>query len=297
MLGIVRRHAVGAGCAAALLVGGIGTGSAVAATTHAPNRFDDPVPPAGTQCTPPAPANGCSLRGAIDAAHDGDTVQLSAGTYTLSLDSLAFTKAITIAGAGPQSTTIAQTGLGNVFDVPSPGFPWAVKELTITGGNMQATDGTNGSGAGDDGGLGTSIGGGGITTGSALTLTDVVVTGNRVKAGDGGNGANGNAGTAGGEGGLGGAASGGGIKAFAGLTLIRVVVTGNVSQGGKGGHGGKGGSATAGGSGGLGGEGDGGGISMSVGDPLTATPAGGTAPSITFTVSNPPSKHKRRGKK
>ena len=43
--------------------------SLAAATTYAPNRFDDPLMPAKS-CAPPAPANGCSLRGAIEAAQD-----------------------------------------------------------------------------------------------------------------------------------------------------------------------------------------------------------------------------------
>lgn len=255
---------------AVVVAGACGTANASAAVIM-PNRFDDPAPPAGESCTPPVPANGCSLRGAIDAAHDGDTVQLGTGTYTLSLDDLDFTKSITIIGAGAQATTVKQTSLGPVFEVPSSGFPWALQGLTVTGGNVVGTSGNNGSGAGDDGDSGTTIDGGGIYTVSTLSLTDVIVSGNKVTAGNGGNGAAGNASNPGGEGGLGGTASGGGIEALAALHLTRVTVTGNTAQGGNGGHGAKGGSTTAGGDGGTGGTGEGGGISMGVGDPLTVT--------------------------
>src|ERR1700678_3940593 len=83
------------------------------ATVLTPTRFDDPLSGAAT-CTD-AP-NGCSLRGAIAATQAGDTIQLAAGTYTLSLGALAPTVAITIQGAGPSATTIRQTGQDRVID-------------------------------------------------------------------------------------------------------------------------------------------------------------------------------------
>jgi hypothetical protein len=263
------RWAAKAACVGALLAT-LGAGSAAAATLS-PNRFDDPAPPAGQSCTPPAPPNGCSLRGAIDAAGTGDTVKLAAGTYTLSLDSLDFTKSLTIAGAGPQATIVKQTGIGRVFEVSATGFPWALQGLTVTGGNVVATSGANGSAAGDNGGPGTGIGGGGILTESPLSLTDVVVTGNKATAGNGGNGAAGNASTGGGGGGSAGDAAGGGIEAGAPLTLVRTTVTNNIAQGGTAGHGARGGSVTAGGSGGLGGNGLGGGIATFASGALTAS--------------------------
>jgi hypothetical protein len=271
MLATFIRRATGAGCAAALVLAATGTGSAAAASTLVPNRFDDPAPPAGTSCTPPAPPDGCSLRGAIDAAQAGDTVKLGAGTYTLSLDSLDVPQSITITGAGPQSTTVQQTGTGRVFEQSGVSVPWALQGVTVTGGNIVGTKGTNGSGAGGGGGLGSGIGGGGIATDSPLSLTDVVVTGNKATGGNGGNGAPGNASHVGGEGGFGGSAEGGGIEAFADLTLVRVAVTNNAAHAGDGGHGAKGGSTTAGGAGGTGGQADGGGIEMGVGNTLTAT--------------------------
>jgi hypothetical protein len=211
------------------------------------------------------------LRGAIDAAQAGDTVKLGAGTYTLSLDSLDISAAITIAGAGPQATTVQQTGLGRVLEESNVNVPWAIQGLTLTGGNVVGTNGTNGSGAGDDGGSAATIGGGGIVTDSALSLTDVVVTGNKVTAGNGGKGAAGNASHAGGAGGFGGAADGGGIEAFADVTLVRVAIADNTADGGDGGNGAKGGSTTAGGEGGHGGSASAGGISLGPSNSLTAT--------------------------
>jgi hypothetical protein len=246
-----------------------------AATTYSPNRFDDPIGPgAGTNCTPPAPPNGCSLRGAISVAKAGDTIQLQAGTYKLSsAGQLNITKQLTILGAGPGATAIEAGTAGQpsrVIKVES-GVGLTMTGLTITGGEVIGTDGAAGTSPGDKGEAGEGVVGAGIDTGGPLTLTEVVVTGNKLIGGNGGAGAAGaaNGGSAGGGGGF---TDGAGIDAGADLvTLDRVAITDNVAQPGVGGIGGAAGTAGVGGVGGLGGSGGGGGIAGGGGSSIVAT--------------------------
>jgi hypothetical protein len=247
-----------------------------AATTFAPNRFDDP-PVGGTFCTPPAPVNGCSLRGAVAAAQQGDAVQLSTGTYQLALGALVLPKKITILGAGPAATTIRQTALDRVIKIENQAG-LTISGVTISGGHVVAKAGADGASPSQAGEDGEAAFGAGIEAGGPVTLTDVVVTGNSAYGGDGGDGANGTAGV-GGSGGRGGTADGAGISGGNPLVLTRVAVTNNLAQPGKAGAGGDGGTATAGGAGGFGGAGIGAGVSLGAA-PLTATDvliAGNTA--------------------
>ncbi len=221
------------------------------ATTFVPNRFDDPAS-GGTNCKPPAPADSCSLRGAVEAAQTGDTIELSAGTYELSRGELTLTHEITIVGAGAPATTIEQTGQARVIDAEAA---LSMSGVTVTGGDPVGA-------AGSAGGSGTNVFGGGIEAGGALTLTNVVVTGNRVVAGNGGNGAAGSGSSRGGEGGRGGTAGGAGISGGSPLSLTDVAITNNVAQAGSGGSGGAGGTTSEGGRGGAAGEASGGGIDL-----------------------------------
>jgi hypothetical protein len=238
--------------------------TAEAATTYTPNRFDDPIGPgAGTNCTPPAPANGCSLRGAISLAKAGDTIQLQAGTYGLSsAGQLNITKQLTILGAGPGATTIEAGTAGQpsrVIEVQG-GVGLTMSGVTITGGEVIGNDGASSTSAGTAGEPGENVSGAGIDTTGPLALTEVVVTGNKLFGGNGGDGAAG-AEHGGSAGGRGGAADGAGINVGPGpVTLNRVAITENVSKPGAGGDGGKGGLNGAGGAGGIGGSGGGAGI-------------------------------------
>src|SRR5271167_1194472 len=65
-----------------------------------------------------------SLRAAIANAPQGSTIQLAAGTYTLTQGHLAFADNLTIAGAGSAQTTIQQAS------------PPGSEVLNITGGNV-----------------------------------------------------------------------------------------------------------------------------------------------------------------
>lgn len=252
----LRRVAILACALTALLALGAG---AAQATIYEPNRFGDPLI-GGTSCTPPAPPEGCSLRGAIIAAEQGDTVKLAAGTYTLSFGSLDVEEKITIEGAGPTATTIEQTALDRVIEVDKG---LTISGLTVTGGHLIGQAGPPGDTAGEVGGAGEGVSGAGIEGGGAMVISDVVVTGNVAFGGKGGNGASGTSGgTAnGGDGGRGGAASGVGIAGGNPLVLLRVAVTGNTGTAGDGGTGGSAGTAGTGGKGGASGSSYGAGVS------------------------------------
>lgn len=142
-----------------------------------------------------------SLREAIDMATAGDTIQLSAGTYNLSLTGteddlnafgdLDISNDVNIVGAGSGAggTTIDGNGVDRVFHVLSGNV--TISHLKITGG-----DGTTNSP--EDGG--------GIlleATGD-LTLSNVLITGNHAR-------------------------NGGGIKSAGTLQLTDVTIDGNTS--------------------------------------------------------------------
>jgi hypothetical protein len=238
--------------------------SMAAATTYAPNRFDDPLVPAKS-CAPPAPADGCSLRGAIEAAQDGDTVKLATGTYLLERGELTLGKPILLTGAGPAATTIRQTGLARVIRGTN-GAAMTISGMTITGGHLIGDAGLPGLFAGEDGKNGEGVYGAGIDAGGPLSLTDVAVIGNEEFGGEGGNGHEGNGG-AGGKGGRGGWADGAGVNLAGNYSNVftRVAIVGNIAQGANGGTGGDGGGSSAGGVGGVAGSAGGAGVSMGSG--------------------------------
>ena len=173
----------------------------VTPATFATTTFADGVTGGGTVAT---------LRDAVlaanqDAGTDTDTIQLSAGTYTLSIINVGnshdtFGKqgdlnisstahALVIQGAtdanGHPTTIIEQTVADRVFEIGIPGglgspAPVTFEDVIIEGGNAQ-DDGSTGAVAGKS----TAEGGGILDVGGDVTLTDVVLQNNAADAGTG----------------------------------------------------------------------------------------------------------------
>jgi len=190
-----------------------------------------------------APGNGvcadsssnCTLRAALQEANSllgDDTIDFSAtGTIDLNNALPNIASNVVIKGPGANSLTIRRSTAGGtpnfrIFTTNS-GTVITISGLTVTNG--RTADGLPGA---SFGGLGDS--GGGILNNGALTLTDVVVTGNRT--GDGGTGGS----STGGFGGF-----GGGIASSGPLTMTNTTVSNNTAGNGAvgffGGSGGRGG--------------------------------------------------------
>ena len=84
--------------------------NAVALTAAAPSAF------AANTCV--GPGSGCfsTLQAAIDAAHDGDTIHIAAGTFA---GGVTITKSVRLGGAGAGSTIIR--GGGSVLTIGASG--------------------------------------------------------------------------------------------------------------------------------------------------------------------------------
>ena len=135
-----------------------------------------------------APGNGscataagvCGLRAAIQEANalpGADTITVPAGTYTLSIPGvneaysatgdLDIGSDLTITGAGANMTTIDGGGIDRVLEIIWQNKPnVSISGLTVTGGKTLSTQPGGGSG------------GGILTQGALLTLTNVTVSGN-----------------------------------------------------------------------------------------------------------------------
>ncbi|MBE7384696.1 MAG: right-handed parallel beta-helix repeat-containing protein [Leptolyngbya sp. SIO1E4] len=119
-----------------------------------------------------------TLREAILEANDGDTIQLEAGTYELSLEGdgedAGLTgdldingKSLTILGAGQDATIIDANGIDRVFDVIGNNDVTTITNVTITGGD-------------DVAGVGAVAGGDGIRVARGnLALNSSVIHGNQ----------------------------------------------------------------------------------------------------------------------
>lgn len=217
-----------------------GTASAADTYTVAPDTTDA----AATSCSPAGTDTfACqNLRSAVGTAEDdnGSTIQLSAGTYTLTLAHLSInagTNSISITGPGAGQTTIKQQAADRVLNLNSGTM--TITGVTITNGDLAAPNGT----CGDPG----SVSGGGILNTGTLTLDNVTVTGNKAVGGDG---TIGSAST----GGTGAEAAGGGICSTGVLTITDSTISHDRAQSGNGGEG------ESGNGGGIGGHAEGGGI-------------------------------------
>jgi hypothetical protein len=141
----------------------------------------------------------CSLRDAvIIAGRTGDTVQVPAGTYTLSIGQLNVGN-VTIQGAGAEATAIQAGSNARVIQITGSA---TIRGVTITGGvdgfsgagiqvgnnqvamTLQLSDSAVSSNSATTGANG--FGGGIMVNGLAtLVMTNTTVSGNRVQGGDG----------------------------------------------------------------------------------------------------------------
>ena len=115
----------------------------------------------------PAPASGTT------------TIVLPAGVYILGGQPLTLTGSATLSGAGAPTTTITAAGASQVFVVASTARA-TISDVTVTGGNTGTVCG------GGMCGLGQplfGLPGGGIANDGTLSLTHVIVSGNRTAAG------------------------------------------------------------------------------------------------------------------
>jgi CSLREA domain-containing protein len=193
-----------------------------------------------------------TLRSTISTLCDGGTItfNLGAGSHTIVLadanGELPINKNLTITGPGSSLLTVQRGNAAannfRIFEI-NPTFTVTISGMTISNGNLAPAPKVPGS----PGASGDSATGGGILNNGTLTLQDVIVSGNHITAGKGGDGA-----MSGDAGGNGGDANGGGIFNAGTLTLTNSTVSGNTATGGAGGDStagtaGSGGSARGGG--------------------------------------------------
>jgi uncharacterized repeat protein (TIGR01451 family) len=209
-------------------------------TTYTPTVFTDGVS-GGAQIN--------TLRDAILAANADtgtatDTIQLAAGTYTLSIANTSghdstgtqgdlnitnTNHTLVIQGAtntdGTPATILDQTIADRVFQIVNPGTTVLFKNLVIEGGNAQ-DDGTSGAAAGST----TAEGGGVLSNGGNVTMSNVIVRTNKAVAGNGQS------------------AQGGGLFVSGGtVNLTNCHISADTAFGGNGVSGGNGGNAQGGG--------------------------------------------------
>jgi hypothetical protein len=122
---------------------------------------------------------GCfaTVQAAVDAAHDGDTIRVGAGSFT---GGITIDKSVSLIGASAAATRIQGGGpVVTIGEALAPDPPTvSIRAVTITGGfNDSKPESRFGPG------FFTAGGGVLIQTGATVTISDSVITGNRVTAG------------------------------------------------------------------------------------------------------------------
>lgn len=130
---------------------------------------------ATTFCVGAKPGCFATIQAAVDAAQDGDTISIAAGTFA---GGVTIDVSVDLIGAGPNKTTIQGGGpvltIGAELAATEPTV--SIKGVTITGGFNDSHPDTIVSQGG-----GVSIPqGAGLTTGATVTIADSVITGNTV---------------------------------------------------------------------------------------------------------------------
>ena len=174
------------GSAGALLLALAAAPAGAIPTTFTVDTLDDGAGNS-SDCTTPV-ANSCSLRDALDATHDGDTILFASGltgTISITAGELYLSDEIVIRGPGADVLTIDAGGNSRVFYVCA-GPTTEISGLTITGGSD-----SEGGGFYDEcddgftlrdvvltGNSATNGGGGGLYSGGPVTLINTVVSNN-----------------------------------------------------------------------------------------------------------------------
>ena len=119
---------------------------------------------------------GCfsTIQAAVDAAQDGDTIEIAPGTFA---GGITIEKSVQLVGAGPGATRIE--GGGPVITV---GEPDGIDQPTVSISRVTITGGFNGSTPLPFAALGGGVwipSGAGNATGATVTISDSVITGNR----------------------------------------------------------------------------------------------------------------------
>lgn len=173
---------VGLGLLLFLAVAAANPSRAAAATTVTVNTTLDETAGNGTCSLREATlyANGTAEPDCAAAPASGNTtIVLPAGMYTLGGRPLTLTGSATLSGAGATTTTITAAGASQVLVLAGTARA-TISDVTVTGGNTVAVCG------GGMCGLGQplfGIPGGGIANDGTLSLTRVIVSGNRTSAG------------------------------------------------------------------------------------------------------------------
>lgn len=205
-----------------------------------------------------------SLRDAVAASALGDTINFAVtGTIFLN-SSIQIPHTLNILGPGPAQLVVDAQRKDRVFI--TVGGDVVLSGMTITNGFIAGANGPDGTFPGQDGGPGLdAIGGGILDVATNLFLTNCWITGNVVRGGRGGAGADNPAGAAfkPGNGGQGGQGLGGALYATSTVFVARCTFSRNAAAGGAGGPGGTNDNPAvneAGGTGGTGGGGQGAGV-------------------------------------
>jgi CSLREA domain-containing protein len=210
------------------------------------------------------PGTPCTLRAALAAAIDGDTIEFDpAFAYPASVSlngtELAIGVDVTVLGPGSDRLTLSGGTQSRVLSVAASSV--RIEGLGLANGRRQTAGAPSGPpGTGQPGSPALTAEGGCIrvAAGATLVLERVALVSCSAiggAAGHGDNGTSGAVGGPGGNGGDGGTALGGAIANFGTLSLIDSSIQGALAIGGAGGDGGDGGSGVTQGMGGSGGAG------------------------------------------
>jgi hypothetical protein len=126
---------------------------------------------ATTLCVGGKPGCYATIQGAVDAAHDGDTIEIGVGTFRGGITIL---KDMTLVGAGAGATTIQGGGpVITIGEFKGPQPTVSISRVTITEGLVDST------GVAAGGGISIPFPGPGLPV-ATVSVADSVITGNRV---------------------------------------------------------------------------------------------------------------------